>query len=251
MNRDEELLVSVITVVFNGEDYLQQTIDSVKNQTYKNIEYIIIDGGSTDNTINIIKKNQDHISHWISEPDKGLYDAMNKGVKIANGDLIGTINSDDWYELDAIRLVVDTYLKNPNAKVIHSNRYDVYSDNTRKVYAYNPSVFKLKYLSMTFSHPSMFVTREVYQQYSYNIALKSYADYQFSLMVFMNNNKFVHIDKPLVNFRVGGISGQLSLREELQQGFIARNNAGLNVFENIFALFLRILTKTFLTHKKK
>ncbi|OBX23953.1 glycosyl transferase family 2 [Gelidibacter algens] len=237
-------LVSIITVVYNGENYLQQTIDSVKNQTYKNIEYIIIDGGSTDNTINIIKKNQDHISYWISESDKGLYDAMNKGVKIAKGELIGTINSDDWYELDAVELVVNLYLKDPSAKVIHGNRYDVNQDNTRKEYIYNPSIFKLKYLSMTFSHPSMFVTKELYKKYSYNIALTSYADYQFSLTAFLSGNKFVHINKPIVNFRVGGISGQLSLREELDQGFVARKNAGMNIFENVFALFTRILKKT-------
>ena len=82
-------LVSIITVVFNGEKYLEQTIKSVINQTYKNIEYLIIDGGSSDGTLDIVKKYEKQLSNWISEPDKGLYDAMNKGIKRAKGEIIG------------------------------------------------------------------------------------------------------------------------------------------------------------------
>lgn len=205
-------LISIITVVYNGEKYLQQTIDSVFNQTYKNIEYLIIDGGSTDNTLNIIQNNKDKISNWISEPDNGLYDAMNKGIRLAKGDLIGTINSDDWYELDAVELSVAAFMNNQSAKIIHANRYDVYPNNERVEFKFNTSTFKFKYFSMTYSHPTMFVAKDEYEKHVYNTELKSHSDYQFILEVFLKNQEkdFVHIPKPLVNFRLGGVSGQLS-----------------------------------------
>ncbi|MFY9242533.1 MAG: glycosyltransferase family 2 protein [Polaribacter sp.] len=245
-------LVSIITVVFNGEKHLQQTIDSVHNQTYKNIEYLIIDGNSTDNTIKIIKKNESKISKWISEPDNGLYHAMNKGINLAKGDLIGTINSDDWYELNAVELSVKAYLNNLNAKIIHANRYDVYDNNSKKVYKFNPSAFKFKYFHMTYSHPTMFVSKEVYKNLKYNTTLKSSADYQFVLEVYLNNkNAFIHIPEPIVNFRLGGISGQLSFSEELKESYLARKMAGMKMHKRIFALFLRIILKPIVFLKKK
>ena len=99
-------LISIITVVYNGEQHIQQTINSIKHQTYKNIEHIIIDGNSSDGTLDIIKKNKS-VSKYISEPDRGIYDAMNKGINIASGELIGILNSDDWYELSAVEIVVN------------------------------------------------------------------------------------------------------------------------------------------------
>jgi glycosyltransferase involved in cell wall biosynthesis len=244
-------LISIITVVYNGEKYLQQTIDSVYNQTYKNIEYIIIDGGSTDNTLEIVEQNKDKISKWVSEPDDGLYDAMNKGIGLATGKLIGTINSDDWYELNAIELTVNTYLSNQTAQIIHANRYDVYPDNSKKEYKFNPSSFKFKFIGMTYSHPSIFATKEVYQRYSYNTSLKSLSDYQFILKAYLNNNKFVHIPKPIVNFRLGGISSNISLLDTLKEGYLARKIAGMGFFENVFALFIRFLVGLILIIKKR
>ena len=127
----QQPLVSVITVVYNGEKYLEQTIQSVINQTYNNIEYIIIDGGSTDTTLDIIKKYKDYISYFISEPDNGLYDAMNKGIRRANGELIGMLNSDDWLNLDAISTVQNAYVKNPGTKILHGDRTDISVDGYR------------------------------------------------------------------------------------------------------------------------
>jgi glycosyltransferase involved in cell wall biosynthesis len=235
-------LISIITVVYNGEKYLNQTIESVINQTHKNIEYIIIDGGSTDGTIEIIKKYEKHINYWISEPDKGLYDAMNKGIQIANGDLIGMINSDDWYELDAVETVVNTYLKNSTNTIFHADRYDVYPNRDKRVYKFNTSKFKFRYIGMTYSHPSMFISKEEYKKHLYNTSLRVYSDYQFTLEAFLKDpNKFVHINKPIVNFRLGGTSGQISFFKNLQEGFSARRNAGLNLFQSILALFCKAL----------
>ncbi|WP_242158104.1 glycosyltransferase family 2 protein [Aestuariivivens sediminis] len=245
-------LVSIITVVYNGEKYLQQTIDSVNQQTYKNIEYIIIDGKSTDGTLDIIKRNESKITKWISEPDNGLYDAMNKGIRMANGELIGTINSDDWYELNAVELVIKSYQKNKEAKVFHANRYDVNSNNYKKEYRFKSSSFKFKYFSMTFSHPSMFIKREIYQEYVYNTHLKSYSDYEFILKLYLGRkNKIVHIPAPIVNFRLGGISAQMGFYEEIKEAFLARRLAGMSLIESVFALCLKVVLSPMVFIKNK
>ena len=111
-------LITIITVVLNGEKYLQETIDSIKNQTYKNYEFIVIDGGSTDKTLEIIKNNSNLIDYWVSEKDEGLYDAFNKGLNLARGDYIGIINSDDTYENDALHILTKYIAKNTNIDFI-------------------------------------------------------------------------------------------------------------------------------------
>ena len=238
-------LISIITVVYNGERHLQQTIDSVYNQSYDNIEYIIIDGGSTDETIGIIKKNESRISKWISEPDRGLYDAMNKGIKISSGRLIGMINSDDWYEIDAVETVVDCFIKNPSKQIFHADRFDIIESSNkieRKVVKYNTSKLKFELYGMTFNHPSMFITNEEYKKHLYNIELASLADYQFVLEAYIRDkNIFYYINKPIVNYRLEGISTQIGLIRALKEGFIARDNAGLSIFKNVISVILRFL----------
>ena len=246
-------LISIVTVVYNGEKYLQQTIDSVSNQTYSNIEYIIIDGGSSDGTIDLIKKNESQIDYWVSEPDKGLYDAMNKGISKAKGELIGMINSDDWYESHAVETVVNSYLKNSEKRIFHSDRYDVYPSGEKKVFAFNPSVIKFKYLAMTYNHPSMFVSQKLYNEYKYNTSLKVYSDYQFTLTSFLKNkDQFVYINKPTVNFRLGGVSGQIPLSKVLKESYLARRNSGMNVINCTIAIACKIGLETikFILNKK-
>lgn len=245
-------LISIITVVYNGELYLEQTIKSVINQSYSNIEYIIIDGGSTDRTIEIIKKYERDIAIWISEPDQGLYDAMNKGIKIANGVLIGIINSDDWLEPGTMELVAKMFLQHPNKDIIHGTRYDVYPDGSKREYKFNPSVFKFKYFSMTYSHPSMFITKREYEKHNYNIHLKSHSDYQFILEALKSNKDgFIHVAKPFVNFRLGGISGQLSFMQELKENYRARKYAGMSSIENILSIFLKLFLYPVVVLKRK
>jgi len=235
-------LVSIITVVYNGEKYLEQTIQSVINQTYENIEYIIIDGGSTDGTIDIIKKYSEYISYWVSEPDKGLYDAMNKGIGIAKGKLIGMINSDDWYELDTVAIMAEAYKNNPKKSIFHADRYDIDDDGNKTIKKFHPSAFKFKYYGMTYNHPSMFITKYEYSKHLYNIHLKSLSDYQFTLEAFLRDkNLFHYIDKATVNYRLDGISAQISLLEALKEGFQARKNAKMPLYQNIFSIFFRVI----------
>lgn len=234
-------LISIITVVYNGEKYLQQTINSVHNQSYKNIEYIIIDGGSIDNTLNLIKKNEFKISKWVSEPDKGLYDAMNKGIKLAKGKLIGIINSDDWYEKDAVQNIVNEYLLYPHKNIFHGDVFHIAQDNTVKLKKHNPSVFLFKYYGMMYNHPSMFVSKSTYQKYQYNIHLKSLSDYQFALEVFYDDeSEFHYLNKVISNFRLGGVSANINITKSLKEGYIARKNAGMNIIENYFSVLLRL-----------
>lgn len=239
-------LISIITVVYNGDKYLEQTIQSVINQSYKNIEYIIVDGGSTDGTLDIIKKYDSYISKWVSEADKGLYDAMNKGIGMASGELIGMINSDDWYELDCVEIMVDAYINNPNKHIFHADRFDIDDQGEKKVKKYQPSEFKFIYYGMMYNHPSMFITKQEYDKHLYNINLKALSDYQFVLESFLRDKSiFRYIEKTLVNYRLDGISANLSIFDKLKEGFISRKISGLNLFQNLFSLFFRLSVFTF------
>lgn len=233
-------LVSIITVVYNGEQYLQQTIDSVKNQSYANIEYLIIDGGSSDSTLDIVKENKRVISQWISEPDQGLYDAMNKGIKMAKGELIGMINSDDWYEYNAVEIMVNAYIENPRKTIFHADRFDVDFNGKKSLRKFNSSKFKFLYYGMTYNHPSMFITKQEYQKHIYNINLKALSDYQFILETFLRNqNSLFYVNKGIVNYRLEGVSTQMDFYNMLKEGFVSRRLGGLSLLQSLFSLFFR------------
>jgi len=238
----ENPLISIITVVFNGVKTLEQTMQSVFNQTYSNIEYIIIDGGSTDGTLDIIEKYKHKIAYWVSEPDEGLYDAMNKGIKIATGELIGIVNSDDWYESNTVETVVENYHMFPHRKIFHGDMFIVDEANNKRLYKFNKSVFKFKYYGATYNHPTFFVTKDEYEAHKYNIKLKSVADIQFTLDAYLLNKEVFHyINRPLSNFRLGGVSGSLSQYQALEEGFLARKNAGMSLIQNLFSIIVRLL----------
>lgn len=163
-------LVSIITVVYNREDTISRTIESVLNQTYSNIEYILIDGLSKDNTVEKIKSyksifNDKNIAYtWISEPDKGIYDAMNKGIKMAKGDIIGLINSDDWYELDAVESIISLYNCSLDFQVIYGKGNLVQINGIlikEGVFVSHDNLVKGKMLW----HPGVFVSRKTYQKF--------------------------------------------------------------------------------------
>jgi len=127
---DNKFLVSIITPSYNQGKYIEETILSVLNQTYKNIEYIVVDGGSTDNTLAVIDKYRDKISCVISETDEGQTDAINKGFKIAKGELVGWINSDDILYPDCVEKIVDKYINNPKCAIIYNDLLDWIDEDT-------------------------------------------------------------------------------------------------------------------------
>lgn len=195
-------LVSVITVVLNGEKHLEQTIQSVLSQTYNNIEYIIIDGQSKDKTLDIIKKHEDKIDYWLSEKDGGIYYAMNKGIALAKGDIIGILNADDFYSPDAILNVVNASLKS-DADIFHG---DILFLNNNEQTRMQPDINKMMQQPSVF-HPTCFVKKLVYSKIGdFNTNYKISADYDFLLRCIKSNFTFEYIPQVLTYFRPGGMS---------------------------------------------
>lgn len=241
MKKIADPLVTVITVVLNGQKTLEQTILSVRNQTYSNVEYIIIDGGSSDGSISIIERYNYCIDLWVSESDNGLYDAMNKGIGYARGELIGLLNSDDYYEPNAISRVVAAYKKNRSSRIFHGDRMDILSTGRRQLRKFNPSTFLFKYYSMTYHHPSMFIHKECYKELLYNSDLIVYSDYQFVLEIYLKHSEYFHYIKgPYVNYRLEGASTRINTFNKLREGYIARRKAGMNVINSIISFVFRL-----------
>ena len=160
-------LVSIITPVLNGEKFIEETIKSVLRQSYRNIEYIIIDGGSSDCTLEIVNRYIGDISVFISERDDGIYDAMNKGIDNCRGDIIGIINSDDYYDPHAVRNIVEKFLSiDTESCAIYGNLNVVDSEgNVVKIENKTNHQMVIPRLSMWVPHPCIFVTRQVYKNY--------------------------------------------------------------------------------------
>lgn len=220
--------VSIVTVCYNSENTIKDTIESVLNQTYTNIEYIIVDGLSNDTTVKIIKSYESKFLEkgikyeWISERDNGIYDAMNKGIIKSTGDIVGIINSDDWYEKDAIEKVVIKY---------NQDNFDmVYGD--LRIIGKNKNYIKkakLKKIISTryWNHPTTFIKRKVYEKNFYK--LESIND-DLDLMLKIRKNKdlkVVVINEILANFRLGGVSNIKSLKRAIKS--IKNRN---NIYKN-------------------
>ncbi len=232
------ILVSIITVCFNSQKTIKETIDSVMNQSYENIEYIIIDGGSTDNTINIIRSylNENKIT-IISEKDNGIYDAMNKGIKLASGDLIGIINSDDWYEKDAVKKVVRAYKTSTDKNTIITGDL-VWCNDNGKIIKYDKASKNYKkdiFFRMCINHPSTFVSRSVYlKNGNYDTSFKIAADYDFIYRAILSNIKIIVINKLFSYMRIGGISSfhnrKNVIKERLRVLVKNKDISTLNIF---------------------
>ena len=198
-------LVSVITVAYNSVSTIEQTIKSVINQTYKNIEYIIIDGGSTDGTQDIVEKYKNNISQFISGKDNGIYDAMNKGIGLANGEIIGIINSDDWYEADAVENVVNAFAINSEAGIVYGNVFYVEENKKQKLKV--PDNLKTLWYQMAIPHSTIFIKNSVYKKFGlFDLEYKIAADYELIVRLYSKGVAFKYLNHVLANFRFGGIS---------------------------------------------
>ena len=204
---------SVITAVLNNREIIEDCIQSVINQTYKNRESIIVDGGSADGTVDVIKKYGDRITKWVSEPDRGLYDALNKGIRIANGDIIGFLHADDVYENnEVIEKVADVFIKY-NVDSCYGDLLYVDKNNTNKIIRYWKSqpyrngLFRKGWMP---PHPTFFVKKEVYEKYGYfNTDFKIASDYELMLR-FLHKYKIssYYIPEVLIKMRLGGASNR-------------------------------------------
>lgn len=210
-----QLLVSIITVSFNSEATIARTIESVLDQTYQNIEYIIIDGASKDGTVSVAKSFQPLFEEKkiaftvISEPDKGMYDGLNKGAIIARGELVGQINSDDWYEPDAIETMVNLYTEKKYDVAWGSIRIKKKSGDIIK----HAKIGKL-WTTSHWCHPGMISRRDILLEFPY--ALESmYDDFDYITAVHKAGKRIVTIDYVISNFTFGegGQSTKKSLKE--------------------------------------
>ena len=202
-------LISIITVVYNGKEFLEETIQSVINQTYKNIEYIIIDGGSTDGTVDIIKKYEEHIDYWVSEKDEGIYDAMNKGIDIASGEFIAFLNADDWYEKDSVKYIVQEYSKHNDIDFFYGNLNFIKKNGDIVLWKGNRG-----YKGLEIPHPTCFIRASLLKNNFFKTNFKIAADTEMTLRLLNSNIKSKYIDKTIANFRDGGVSSQFWLTQK-------------------------------------
>jgi tetratricopeptide (TPR) repeat protein len=182
-------LVTIITVCLNSEKYLEQCIRSVMQQTYKNLEYIIIDGGSNDGTLNIIEKYADEIDYYLSERDRGLYHAMNKGLALASGDYILILNSDDWYETECVKALVEAKLNIGTSFVSASARYVDKDGVPGRVLRSSHFDSRLLFGMMTLRHETMLLSTEIYNDIGpYNESFRIISDRILTISLLEKNH---------------------------------------------------------------
>ena len=202
--------ISVITVVLNAVKTIERTIKSVLSQKYENIEFIVIDGGSTDGTLDVIAKYQSHLSYFVSEPDDGIYDAMNKGIKKATGDLIGLLNADDWYEPEVLQVVADAY-KRTSADIIYGRTFLVDSQGIKRLRK-DTSIFELWRGSPACSQ-AIFISKKAYNSFGlYDTRYKIASDYDLLNRMLHNGAKAARLETPLVNYSTTGVSSTFHVK---------------------------------------
>ena len=247
--------ISIITITFNSESTIRNTIESVLNQNYKDIEYIIVDGLSSDLTLNIINEYKDRISKIVSEQDKGLYDALNKGISLASGDVVGILHSDDFYTSnDVISKIANTFMVK-QCDAIYADLYYVEKKDTNKIFrkwksgSYKSGAFLKGWMP---PHPTFFVKKECYDKYgAFNLKLKSAADYELMLrFIHKHRIKLVYLPECLIKMRVGGKSNK-SIKNRLRANSEDRQAWKINGLKpHFYTLYAKPLKKIIQLFKK-
>lgn len=246
-------MISIITATFNSAKTLKDTIQSVLRQTNKDFEYLIIDGGSTDETIDIVKSYESEFSgrlKWVSEKDQGIYDAMNKGIKMVSGDVVGILNSDDYFTSDDILQTIADAFKCQNVDAIYGDIHFIRDGNPQKcVRYYSSRMFRPFWLRFGFmpAHPSFYCKREIFDKAGlYSLDYKIGADYEMMVRLFKRHKiKSLYVNKDFVTMRTGGASNnnvrsRLTLIEEDVKA--CRVNG---IYTNRFFIMLKFLYKIF------
>jgi glycosyltransferase involved in cell wall biosynthesis len=242
--------ISIITICFNSASTIEETIKSVIEQDYQNLEYIVVDGGSTDGTLDILKKYPEKISKVISEKDRGIYDAMNKGISIATGDLIGILNSDDVYAHESVLSKIAALYDSEKPDAVYADLVYVSKDNLNHVIRnwksglYKTGLFLKGWMP---PHPTFFVKKECYEKFgTYNISFRSAADYELMLrLIHKEKIKTAYLPETIIKMRAGGISNITflnRLRANMEDRRAWKVN-GLN--PGTFTLLMKPLSKVF------
>jgi glycosyltransferase involved in cell wall biosynthesis len=241
---------TIITVSYNSKKTISDTINSVLAQTYPNIEYIIIVGGSTDGTVEIVKSIGRKISKFISEPDKGIYDAINKGIKLATGDIIGILNSDDFFCNDTvIQKIVDAF-KVENTDAVIGDVQFVDSKNKSRIFRYysskrfHPGKFKFGFMP---AHPGFYVKRKFFETLGYyKTDYKIAADYELLIrFLYTNMIRTTYLSMPIVSMRRGGISNKSILSNIILNKEIARACKENGIKTNYLNIYSKYFFKIF------
>ena len=244
--------ISLITVTYNSSKTLKTTLESILNQLHTDYEYIVVDGASKDNTVALLKEYEPKFKNnikWISEPDKGLYDAMNKGIRMATGDVIGILNSDDFFTSnDILRQVSEALEKNKNLDAVYGDIHFVNPDNLEKcIRYYSSKVFKRGLMRLGFmpAHPSFYMRKACFEKYGlYKTDYKIAADFEYLLrVIFKHKIRTQYIPVDMVTMRTGGAStsglkSHMKIMKEHLKAF--REN---EIYTNAFLLSLRFFYK--------
>ena len=242
--------ISLVTVSYNSAATIKDTIESIRSQDYKDIEYIVVDGNSSDGTLDIIKSYAPKIDKWISEPDQGIYDAMNKAIKMATGEVVGILNSDDFYSANNVVSQVAAALGDPNVDAVFGDLVFVDPGNLKKVVRkyssakWYPEKFARGFMP---AHPTFFVRRKYYEQIGlfktdYRIA----ADYELLIrFLYVHKLKYKYLPVNMVTMRKGGVSSNgirsnIILNDEIIRG--CRENG---IKTSVFKVYPKYFVKFF------
>ena len=240
--------VSIITVSYNSVRTIRATIESVLSQDYPNLEYVIVDGGSTDGTVAILREYADRITRWVSEKDEGMYDAMNKGIAMATGDVIGILNSDDTYMTNYVVSKMMQALTAAQADVVFADLILVDQHHPEKVLRYydssnfKPSKFRYGWMP---AHPTVFIRKSIYDAVGpFATDYKIAADYEMLIRIlFTQKASYAYLPKPIVRMRVGGASTANWQRNWVLNQEIVKACKDNGIYTNLAMLLLKIPAK--------
>lgn len=237
-SQSDKPLITVVTVVYNGEATLEQTIKSVVNQTYDNVEYIIVDGGSKDRTLDIIKKYEDIIDYWQSEPDKGIYDAMNKGIELANGVWINFMNAGDCFVNAEVLSSVFRNNNNFDFDVLYGDACDENGESLISYKKINTYFFlRLKMIN----HQSMFIKRKILLEHNYDLNYKIIADREQFIWAYKEGKRISYLNQKIAQFDTNGISSNFGkMKTELEKCLKKYFNPFVRIIFYINLLLLKI-----------
>lgn len=241
---EDNLKVSIITICLNSEDLIEKTIKSVISQTYLNTEYIVVDGKSTDNTINIISQYMSNIDIFVSEEDGGIYYAMNKGLKLATGDIIHFLNSGDYfYDRNVLETIVKKFVENDDIDIIYGN-FIYYGENTNQLFI-SKCQNNLEVIAKGINHQSIFTRKKVFEECGFfDTVYELYGDYDWLIRSLIKyNKKIMYMDIPVVYFLEGGFCNKYCRKFGDERFDISTKYLSIGMFLKYAVSFKNILKR--------